>query len=69
MIASDQEIIMAQIWSYKEDIQYCSQEIKQEFDIEKIANRNWNAFVNDQISQYEFQLAEGLDNLNDHRQR
>lgn len=69
LIASDQEIIMAQIWSYKEDIQYCSQEIKQEFDVEKIANKNWNAFVNDQISQYEFQLAEGLDNLKDRRQR
>ena len=52
LITSDQDIIMAQIWSYKEDIQYCSQEIKQEFDIERIANKNWNAFVNDQISQY-----------------
>ena len=68
-MASDQEIILAQIWSYKEDIQYCSQEIKQEFDVEYIANKNWNAFVKDQISQYEFQLGEGLENLKDPRQK
>jgi len=33
LISCDQEIVLAQIYSYKEDIQSCSQDIKNEFDL------------------------------------
>ena len=46
MLASDIEIIMSQLCCYKEDIQYCSNEIKREFDFETIASKNWDHLVN-----------------------
>lgn len=36
---------MLQVYTYKEDIYSCSNEIKREFDIDKIAHPKWNHFV------------------------
>jgi hypothetical protein len=60
---TDLEIILAQICTYKEDIQYCSGEVKREFDIERIFNNNWEAFVKETINGYEFQLGDAVDRL------
>jgi len=54
---------MAQLYSYKEDIPYCSNEIKKEYDIEYIYSQNWAKLIKETIDSYEFQLAEGLDRV------
>lgn len=58
---SDMDIIEAQIWAYKEDIESCSKEIKAEYDINSIANKNWKNFVDETINDYWHLLAEGID--------
>lgn len=60
---SDIELILAQIYTYQEDIQYCSAEIEKEYNVEVIHNKAWDAFVNETITSYEFQLGEGLDTV------
>lgn len=60
---SDLDCIMAQVFSYKEDIEYCSSEIKKEYDIEKIYSNNWPKLIQDTIDSYEFQLGEAIDRL------
>jgi hypothetical protein len=60
---TDLEIILAQICTYKEDIQYCSGDVKREFDIERIFSNNWENFVRETINGYEFQLGEAVDRL------
>lgn len=54
---SDIELILAQIYTYQEDIQYCSADIKKEYDVEVIHNKQWEQFVNETITSYEFQLG------------
>lgn len=61
--ATDLEIILAQICTYKEDIQYCAGDVKREFDIERIYNSNWEGFVKETINSYEFQLGDAIDRL------
>lgn len=63
IVKGDLELITAQIFTYKEDIEYCSAEVKREFDIERISHSNWEAFVRETINSYEFQLSEGIDRL------
>ena len=63
IVNSDLEIIMAQLSCYKEDIQYCSNDIKREYDIENIYNKNWPKLVQETIESYEFQLGEALDRV------
>ena len=60
---SDIELILAQIYTYQEDIQYCSADIKKEYDVEVIHHKSWEHFVNETITSYEFQLGEGLDTV------
>ena len=57
MASSDLEIIMIQLYSYREDIEYCSSDIKKEYDIEAIYNKSWAKFVQETIDSYEYQLA------------
>ena len=57
MASSDLEIIMIQLYSYREDIEYCSSDIKKEYDIEAVYNKSWAKFVQETIDSYEFQLA------------
>jgi len=54
---------LAQICTYKEGIEYCSGEIKREFDIDRIYSNNWSNLVKDTINGYEFQLGESIDRL------
>jgi hypothetical protein len=60
---SDIDLIFAQIYSYQLDIPYCSKEVEKEFDIEQIHNKDWENFVTETITSYEFQLGEGLDRV------
>lgn len=62
-------MILAQICTYKEDIQYCSGEVKREFDIDRIYHNNWEAFVRETINGYEFQLGESVDRLKGQQKR
>jgi hypothetical protein len=62
-LASDLETIMAQMSCYKDDIQYCSNEIKKEFDFDVIHAKNWDHLVSETINTYEFQLGEGMDQV------
>jgi hypothetical protein len=57
LTTSDLEII------YKEDIESCSNDVKREFELEKIYHSNWGAFVKETISSYEFQLGEAIDKV------
>lgn len=56
-------MILVQIQAYREDIQYCSSEIKKQFDLDKIASNNWETLVTETINSYEFQLGEGIDSI------
>lgn len=57
MTLSDVDIINAQMTTYKEFIEYCSPEIKDEFNVDKIVNKNWGVMVDETISSYEWQLG------------
>ena len=54
---------MSQMTCYKEDIQYCSNDIKKQYEFDVIHTQNWDALVSDTINAYQFQLAEGLETL------
>jgi hypothetical protein len=54
---------MAQVYSYREDIQYCSSEIKKEYEIEQIFNKNWPKLIQETIDSYQFQLGEAIDRM------
>ena len=56
-------MIMLQACTYREVIYSCSNEIKKEFDLDKIAHNKWRGFVEETINSYEFQLSEALDQL------
>lgn len=63
VVCSDLDCIMAQVCSYREDIEYCSSEIKKEYDIEQIFSKNWPKLIQDTIDSYEFQLGEAIDQM------
>ncbi len=63
LTSSDLKIIGVQLFAYKEDIESCSNEVKREFELEKIYHSNWGAFVKETISSYELQLGEAIDKV------
>lgn len=56
-IKTDVEMIEAQSVCYSCDIEMCSKDIQAEFDLSKIASKNFNALLNETVEQYWFLLT------------
>lgn len=59
-VESDIEIIQVQAICYSSDIEICSNQIKAEFDMEKIASKNFLELVKETVDEYWFLLAEAM---------